>query len=132
MTQRDRSHAPDHYSYSVYADPAMAEAFDALRFSGPIGRLLADTQERRDRRFLAPVAGRTVLDVGTGTGRAAIALAGRGARVTGVDASAEMLGGRRAPRAGARVAAVDVRDRRRARAARSPIARSTRSSACAC
>ena len=22
----------DHYSYSVYADPAMAEAFDAMRF----------------------------------------------------------------------------------------------------
>jgi 2-polyprenyl-3-methyl-5-hydroxy-6-metoxy-1,4-benzoquinol methylase len=32
-----------------------------------------------------------VLDVGTGTGRAAIALAHRGAVVTGVDASAEML-----------------------------------------
>ena len=35
--------ARDHYSYSVYADPAMAEAFDALRFSGPIGRLIAET-----------------------------------------------------------------------------------------
>jgi len=81
----------DHYSYSVYADPAMAEAFDALRFSGPVGRLLADTQEKIIASFLAPVAGRTVLDVGTGTGRAAIALAVRGARVTGVDASAEML-----------------------------------------
>src|SRR5207244_11899065 len=33
-----------------------------------------------------------ILDVGTGTGRAAIALARRGATVTGVDASAEMLG----------------------------------------
>ena len=32
-----------------------------------------------------------MLDVGTGTGRAAIALAKRGAVVTGVDASAEML-----------------------------------------
>jgi SAM-dependent methyltransferase len=81
----------DHYSYSVYADPAMAEAFDGLRFSGPVGRLLADTQEKIIASFLAPVAGRTVLDVGTGTGRAAIALAGRGARVTGVDSSAEML-----------------------------------------
>jgi SAM-dependent methyltransferase len=81
----------DHYSYSVYADPAMAEAFDALRFSGPIGRLLAETQEDVIASFLAPVKGRTVLDVGTGTGRAAIALATRGARVTGVDASAEML-----------------------------------------
>jgi ubiquinone/menaquinone biosynthesis C-methylase UbiE len=81
----------DHYSYAVYADPAMAEAFDALRFSGPIGRLIADTQEQVIASFLAPVEGKTILDVGTGTGRAALALAARGARVTGVDASAEML-----------------------------------------
>jgi SAM-dependent methyltransferase len=81
----------DHYSYSVYADPAMAEAFDALRFSGPIGRLIAETQERVIASFLSPVAGRSILDVGTGTGRAALALALRGAHVTGVDASAEML-----------------------------------------
>lgn len=82
---------PDHYSYTVYADPAMAERFDALRFSGPIGRLIADTQEREIAAFLAPVEGKRILDVGTGTGRAAIALARRGAVVTGVDASAEML-----------------------------------------
>lgn len=83
--------APDHYSYSMYADPAMAEAFEGMRFSGPIGRLIATSQERVIASFLDPVAGRTVLDVGTGTGRAAIALARRGAVVTGVDASAEML-----------------------------------------
>jgi ubiquinone/menaquinone biosynthesis C-methylase UbiE len=81
----------NHYSYAVYADPAMAERFDALRFSGPIGRLIADTQEREIAAFLAPLEGRRLLDVGTGTGRAAIALARRGAAVTGVDASAEML-----------------------------------------
>jgi 2-polyprenyl-3-methyl-5-hydroxy-6-metoxy-1,4-benzoquinol methylase len=83
----------------------MAEAFDALRFSGPIGRLVAEDQERVIAAFLAPVAGRTVLDVGTGTGRAAIALAARGARVTGVDASAEMLAvaERRAKSAGVEV-----------------------------
>jgi ubiquinone/menaquinone biosynthesis C-methylase UbiE len=81
----------DHYSYSVYADPAMAEAFDTLRFSGPIGRLIAETQERVIASYLAPLAGTTILDVGTGTGRAALALALRGGRVTGVDASAEML-----------------------------------------
>ncbi len=94
-----------HYSYEVYADPAMAERFDALRFSGPIGRLIADTQEQQIAAFLAPVEGRRVLDVGTGTGRAAIALAKRGALVTGVDASAEMLevAGRRARDAGALV-----------------------------
>jgi ubiquinone/menaquinone biosynthesis C-methylase UbiE len=69
----------------------MAERFDAMRFSGPIGRLIAETQEQQVAAFLAPLEGRRVLDVGTGTGRAAIALARRGALVTGVDASAEML-----------------------------------------
>jgi ubiquinone/menaquinone biosynthesis C-methylase UbiE len=81
----------DHYSYAVYADPAMAERFDGMRFSGPIGRLIAETQEEQIAAFLAPLTGRRILDVGTGTGRAAIALAKRGAIVTGVDASAEML-----------------------------------------
>ena len=95
----------EHYSYSVYADPAMAERFDAMRFSGPIGQLIAETQEREIARFLAPLEGRRILDVGTGTGRAAIALAKRGAMVTGVDASAEMLqvAERRAREAGADV-----------------------------
>jgi ubiquinone/menaquinone biosynthesis C-methylase UbiE len=81
----------DHYSYSVYADPAMAESFDARRFGGPIGRLIAATQEGVIASFLGSVEGKTILDVGTGTGRAALALAARGARVTGVDASAQML-----------------------------------------
>jgi SAM-dependent methyltransferase len=81
----------DHYSYKVYADPDMADRFDDLRFSGPIGSLVAAAQEEQLVRFLAPHHGRTILDVGTGTGRAAIVLARRGARVTGVDASAEML-----------------------------------------
>ena len=87
----DAPSQPDHYSYAVYADSAMAERFDAMRFSGPIGRLIAETQEEQIAAFLAPLEGRRVLDVGTGTGRAAIALARRGAVVMGVDASAEML-----------------------------------------
>jgi SAM-dependent methyltransferase len=81
----------DHYSYSAYADERMAETFEASRFSGPIGRKLAETQEQVLASFLSPLPGKTVLDVGTGTGRAAIALARRGAVVTGLDASAEML-----------------------------------------
>jgi ubiquinone/menaquinone biosynthesis C-methylase UbiE len=81
----------DHYSYSVYADPAMAERFEGMRFSGPIGRLVAETQARRILDALSPLDGRGVLDVGTGTGRAAIVLAKAGAIVTAIDASREML-----------------------------------------
>jgi ubiquinone/menaquinone biosynthesis C-methylase UbiE len=80
-----------HYSYRVYADPSMADGFDALRFSGPIGTLLAEDQARVLVDFLGEVTGLLVLDVGTGTGRAALDLARRGATVTGVDASDEML-----------------------------------------
>lgn len=81
----------DHYSYTLYADPAHAGRFDRLRFSGPIGTLLAEEQERVLADFLGDVAARSVLDVGTGTGRGAMALARRGAVVTGVDASEQML-----------------------------------------
>jgi len=94
----------EHYSYTAYADVRMAETFEQARFGGPIGRMLAETQERVVSSFLSPVIGVTVLDVGTGTGRAAIALARRGATVTGVDASAQMLAvaRRRAEESGAR------------------------------
>lgn len=81
----------EHYSYAAYADPAMAATFDSERFGGPIGQLLLDDQERVLAQFLGDVSGRRILDLGTGTGRAALALARRGARVTAVDASSAML-----------------------------------------
>ena len=81
----------DHYSYSHYGSREVAEGFDALRFGGPIGRHLLDTQRALLEDALAPARGPTIIDVGTGTGRAAIGLAQAGAVVTGVDASAEML-----------------------------------------
>ncbi|HVC20514.1 MAG TPA: class I SAM-dependent methyltransferase [Vicinamibacterales bacterium] len=81
----------DHYSYTVYADPQMAENFDRVRFGGPIGQLLLEEQQRVLLAFLGDIRGQAVLDVGTGTGRAALTLARAGARVVGLDASAEML-----------------------------------------
>ena len=86
-TEPDRSH----YSYRHYADSDVAEGFDALRFSGPIGRYLAREQATLLRTALAPVPGKVVVDVGTGTGRLALVLAAAGAAVTGLDASGEML-----------------------------------------
>ncbi len=89
----DSKRAPDrdHYSYAHYANRQVAEGFDQLRFGGPIGGYLLATQEALLLEALAPVAGRRILDVGTGTGRAALGLARAGARVVGVDASEEML-----------------------------------------
>ena len=81
----------DHYSYSAYADPAMARTFDRRRFSGPIGELLAKSQARVLANMVGRIQDREVLDVGTGTGRAAFILALGGAKVTAVDASEEML-----------------------------------------
>jgi SAM-dependent methyltransferase len=80
----------DHYSYTVYADPATARTFDDLRFGGPIGDLVAEEQSRILMN-IGDIQGRPILDVGTGTGRAALLLARSGARVTGVDASEAML-----------------------------------------
>jgi SAM-dependent methyltransferase len=92
-----------HYSYRAYADPAMAATFDAKRFGGPIGSILLADQERVLEEFLGSVSGRRILDLGTGTGRAALALAGRGAIVSGIDASSEMLAVARARAAAAQL-----------------------------
>lgn len=107
MSDAGPQHAPrrDHYSYAHYADTSVAEGFDALRFSGDVGRFLLEEQAGLLREALTPSPARHILDVGTGTGRAAIGLARDGARVLGLDASAEMLG---VARARAASAGVDV------------------------
>jgi 2-polyprenyl-3-methyl-5-hydroxy-6-metoxy-1,4-benzoquinol methylase len=81
----------EHYSYAMYADPAMARSFDERRFGGPIGELVASTQARVLATMIGCLQARRILDVGTGTGRAALMFARGGARVTAVDASEEML-----------------------------------------
>src|SRR5438093_11322139 len=81
----------EHYSYAHYADPATARTFDDKRFGGPIGSLLAGAQAKTLADFVGRIQHRRILDVGTGTGRAALLFAHGGAEVTGVDTSAEML-----------------------------------------
>ena len=81
----------DHYSYTLYADPETARTFDDRRFGGPIGELVASDQARVLAEFIGDPAARSILDVGTGTGRAALLMARAGADVVGIDASEEML-----------------------------------------
>jgi len=80
-----------HYSYRVYASQEAAAKFDEDRFGGPIGQLIQQRQEATLLSLLGDFKGKTVLDIGAGTGRIAIPLALFGARVTALDASAEML-----------------------------------------
>ena len=47
-----------HYSYTHYANRQVAEGFDALRFSGPIGRFLLESQEALLLDGVSPAAGR--------------------------------------------------------------------------
>ena len=81
----------DHYSYSHYANAETARTFDDLRFGGPIGSLVASSQAKTLSDFVGRVQHRRILDVGTGTGRAALLFAHGGARVTAIDASEQML-----------------------------------------
>jgi ubiquinone/menaquinone biosynthesis C-methylase UbiE len=59
--------------------------------AAPIEELVAATQARVLANFVGRIQKRRVLDVGTGTGRAALVLAHGGAIVTAVDPSPEML-----------------------------------------
>jgi len=81
----------EHYSYAAYADPAMARSFERRRFGGPIGEYVAASQARVLANMVGRINDRSIVDVGTGTGRAAILMARGGARVTAVDASEQML-----------------------------------------
>jgi SAM-dependent methyltransferase len=81
----------DHYSYTHYASAETARSFDARRFGGPIGSLVAAAQAQTLVDFAGRIAQRRILDVGTGTGRAAVLFARGGACVTAVDASDAML-----------------------------------------
>src|SRR5207237_7948742 len=56
------------------------------------GNPLLALEEPEADRAVGDVTSLDVLDVGTGTGRHALRLAARGARVTALDFSAEMLG----------------------------------------
>src|SRR5581483_7568426 len=71
-----------------------------------MGAILSFGQDPRWRRALVeaidPRPGERVLDVATGTGLVAFALAARGAEVVGLDQSEDMLAGARARQARAR------------------------------
>lgn len=80
--------------HAVQLFRGLAEGYDR------VGAVMSFGQDPRWRRalvdFIDPRAGMRVLDVATGTGMVAFALAARGAEVVGLDQSEAMLGGAQA------------------------------------
>ena len=96
----------EHYSYTIYRRRDVADRFDEDRFGGPIGELINEWEEDTVLAMLdtgfegteihnvgrdTSLDGIDVLDVGAGTGRISFFLTRRGAHVTGIDSSGEML-----------------------------------------
>jgi len=70
---------------------SLAPQYDDRRYNNPAGRLLVEQTNRMLSCVLGDERGRRVLDVGAGTGRTALYLAGRGAEVVAYDLTPAML-----------------------------------------
>jgi ubiquinone/menaquinone biosynthesis C-methylase UbiE len=81
----------DHYSYTVYEEDSVTRGFDAARFSGDVGRYMAQHQATFMMKQIGCPEGLTILDLGAGTGRTSLPLGQSGARVVAADASIKML-----------------------------------------
>jgi ubiquinone/menaquinone biosynthesis C-methylase UbiE len=68
-----------------------AKQYDSW-YENPKNRFIADLEDQLLRRFLQPLRGERVLDVGCGTGRHLLMFSEMGLDITGVDASPHMLG----------------------------------------
>ncbi|MWG35457.1 methyltransferase domain-containing protein [Halomarina oriensis] len=84
-----------------YQADEVAEEYDDKRFSRG-GRLIDDREKRAVLDALSPLDDKRVLEIACGTGRFTVMLAERGADITGLDISEEMLqqGREKAKRAG--------------------------------
>jgi len=68
----------------------VAHKYDSW-YATPMGRFVDDVETRLAFELFSPEEGMNILDAGCGTGNFSIKLAERGARVTGVDLSTEMM-----------------------------------------
>jgi 2-polyprenyl-3-methyl-5-hydroxy-6-metoxy-1,4-benzoquinol methylase len=73
------------------SDSQKARVSDERRYGGAIGSVVAGTQAKTIADAVGRIQGRTIIDVGTGTGRSALLLARGGAKVTGIDPSEQLL-----------------------------------------
>lgn len=74
-----------------YKEEEIALSYDEKRFTGQGGRIIEKREKENVFDILGDVEGKQVLDLGAGTCRYSIELASKGAEVTAVDISPEML-----------------------------------------
>lgn len=92
MAKRDRDPRLEVIEYYVGATGYRNVAtYDETRYIGPGQEYRQTVMANAYKRLVGPLAGKTVLDVGCGTGRGAVDFARQAKAVTGSDASADML-----------------------------------------
>lgn len=91
MSNEDKSESSEVAKQTARFYDAEAVTYDRKRWGSPAGARLDRFQRGLVLSMLSPVGGLEILEVGTGTGRFAVALAEEGARVTGLDISPGML-----------------------------------------
>jgi SAM-dependent methyltransferase len=79
-----------------YQDETVVESYEDKRFSRGGGRLTDRLEKQAMFDALAPVEGKSVLEIACGTGRFTVMFAEAGADIVGLDISAPMLGEGRA------------------------------------
>lgn len=70
---------------------SQAQQYDLIRFAGPAGKCIHDTELRQLFHALKNFTGGKIIEIGCGTGRLLIELLKRGYDVAGLDASEEMM-----------------------------------------
>lgn len=93
MTRKPYSDKTDkhHYSYTAYQEDSVTQQFDAARFSGFFGQLIAEHQQNFILQQIGSPKGLRILDIGAGTGRTSLPLSRMDANIYAADASLKML-----------------------------------------
>ncbi len=98
-TALSQSYARSRASLTQYFDRTAFDAWARLTSDAPVSRIRAKVRAGRDRMrdtllgFLpADMTGLTLLDAGCGTGALSVEAARRGAKVTAIDVSAQLIG----------------------------------------
>ncbi len=75
-----------------YKEKEIASTYDDKRFTGLGGRIINRREKNNVLNMLGDIEGKKIMDLGAGTCRYSVEFASKGAEVTALDISSEMLG----------------------------------------